>query len=115
MKIIFDRRAALWVLSAPPLLWLGLFLVAPLVLMAVVSFSPASSVSLLHGWVPSLKQYTQAVSDASYWRLLGISVVMALSVAVISILLSYPIAFFLAFRAGRRANLFLVLLLVPFW
>ncbi len=115
MKITFDRRAALWILSVPPLLWLGLFFVAPLVLMAVFSFSPTSSVDLLHGWVPSLKQYTQAIADASYWRLLGISVVMALSVAVISIVLSYPIAYFLAFRAGKNSNLFLLLLLIPFW
>ena len=84
-------------------------------MMAVFSFSPGTGSNLLHGWVPTLKQYAQAVSLASYWRLLGISTVMALSVALISILLSYPIAYFLAFRAGRRANLYLVLLLIPFW
>ncbi len=111
----FDRRAAFWALFIPPLLWLGLFFVAPLVLMALFSFSPESSSSLFHNWVPSLKQYTQAVADTSYWRLLGISVVMALLVAIISIVLSYPIAFFLAFRAGKNSNLFLVLLLIPFW
>jgi spermidine/putrescine transport system permease protein len=115
MKLTFDRRVAFWVLFVPPLLWLGLFFVAPLVLMAIFSFSPTTSANLLQGWIPSLKQYTQAVSDTSYWRLLGISVVMALIVAVISILLSYPIAYFLAFRAGKNSNLFLVLLLIPFW
>ena len=115
MKLTFDRRLTLWILSVPPLLWLGLFFVAPLVLMAVFSFSPTSRVDLLHGWAPSLKQYTQAVSEPSYWRLLGISVVMALSVAIISILLSYPIAYMLAFRAGKNANLLLLLLLIPFW
>ena len=65
MKLTFDRRAALWILSVPPLLWLGLFFVAPLVLMAVFSFSPTSSVDLLHAWAPSLNQYAQAGSDAS--------------------------------------------------
>jgi spermidine/putrescine transport system permease protein len=109
-----DRRSAFWILFLPPLLWLGIFFVVPLVLMAIFSFSPATTTSLF-GWIPTLKQYLQAASDESYWRLLGISVLMALNVAVISILLSYPIAFFLAFRAGKRANLFLVLLLIPFW
>ena len=111
----FDRRVAFWILFIPPLIWLGLFFVAPLVLMAFFSFSPDMSVSLFQNWVPTLKQYTQAVADASYWRLLGISVIMALFVAVISILLSYPIAYFLAFRAGKRSNFFLVMLLIPFW
>ncbi len=115
MKLTFDRRVAFWVLFLPPLVWLGLFFVAPLVLMAIYSFSPSSSANLLQGWIPSLKQYTQAVADLSYWRLLGISVVMALIVAVISILMSYPVAYFLAFRAGKNSNLFLVLLLIPFW
>ncbi len=111
----FDRRVAFWTLFIPPLLWLGLFFVAPLVLMAIFSFSPDTSGALFQNWVPTLKQYTDAIANTSYWRLLGISVIMALSVAIISILLSYPIAYFLAFRAGKRSNLFLVLLLIPFW
>ena len=115
MKLTFDRRLAFWILFLPPLLWLVLFFVAPLVLMAIFSFAPDSASNLLHGFIPSLKQYTQAVANVSYWRLLGVSVVMALIVAVVSILLSYPIAYFLAFRAGKNSNLFLVLLLIPFW
>ena len=111
----FDRRVAFWILFIPPIIWLGLFFVAPLVLMAFFSFSPDMSGSLFQNWIPTLKQYTQAVADVSYWRLLGLSVIMALFVAVISLLLSYPIAYFLAFRAGKRSNLFLVLLLIPFW
>ena len=113
----FDRRVAFWILFLPPLVWLALFFIAPLVLMAIFSFSPGTgtSANLFQGWMPTLKQYSQAVASESYWRLLGISVLMAFNVAVISILLSYPIAFFLAFRAGRRAGFFLVLLLIPFW
>jgi len=115
MMASLDRRVAFWILFLPPLVWLSLFFITPLVLMAIFSFSPGNTSSLFQGWLPTLKQYSQAVSNAGYWRLLGISVVMALNVAIISILLSYPIAFFLAFRAGRRANFYLVLLLIPFW
>ncbi len=111
----FDRRFAVWLLFVPPLLWLLLFFLAPLLLMALFSFSPGATSSIFQDWLPTLKQYAVVVADHSYWRLLGVSIVMALNVAIISIVLSYPIAFFLAFRAGRRANLFLVLLLVPFW
>ncbi len=110
-----DRRAAFWILFLPPLIWLGLFFVAPLVLMALFSFTPETSVGLFQAWTPTLQEYTKAIADVSYWRLLGVSVVMALLVALISLLLSYPIAYFLAFRAGKRANLYLVLLLIPFW
>ena len=47
--------------------------------------------------------------------MLQTSAVMALVVAVVATALAYPIAYFLAFRAGRRAALYLILLLVPFW
>ena len=40
---------------------------------------------------------------------------MAFVVAIVATALAYPIAYFLAFRAGRRAALYLILLLVPFW
>ena len=40
---------------------------------------------------------------------------MALVVALIATALAYPIAYFLAFQAGRRAGFYLILLLVPFW
>jgi spermidine/putrescine transport system permease protein len=41
-------------------------------------------------------------------------VLVAIGVAALATLLAYPIAYFLAFRAGRRASLYLTLLLVPF-
>ena len=40
---------------------------------------------------------------------------MAFAVAAVATLAAYPLAYFLAFRAGRRASLYLILLLVPFW
>ena len=58
----FDRRVAFWILFLPPLVWLALFFIAPLVLMAIFSFSPGTgtSANLFQGWMPTLKQYSQA-------------------------------------------------------
>jgi spermidine/putrescine transport system permease protein len=112
---MFDRRATFWVLYLPPLLWLGAFFLVPLALMAAFSFRADMHGAVLQAWTPTLKQYTALISGGSYWRLFGISALMALVVAVSSTILAYPIAYFLAFRAGARAGLYLVLLLVPFW
>ncbi|MGH2524309.1 MAG: ABC transporter permease, partial [Anaerolineales bacterium] len=70
---------------------------------------------VLGGWTPTLAQYASLWATGSYWRLLGISALMALAIAVSATALAYPVAYFLAFRAGRRAGFYLVLLLVPFW
>lgn len=60
-------------------------------------------------------QYLQILATPSYPRLLGLSIAMAFVVAVTVTALAYPLAYFLAFKAGRRATFYLVLLLVPFW
>jgi spermidine/putrescine transport system permease protein len=112
---MLDRRATFWALYLPPLLWLGAFFIAPLVLMAAFSFRADIRGPLLQWWTPTLAQYASLWAAGSYWRLLGISVEMALAVSLSATVLAYPIAYFLAFRAGRRAGFYLVLLLVPFW
>ena len=109
------RRAAFWLLYLPPMVWLGAFFVAPLLLMAAFSFRADLRGELLQWWTPTLAQYQSLLTEGSYWRLLGISVVMALAVAASATTLAYPVAYFLAFRAGRRAGLYLIVLLVPFW
>jgi spermidine/putrescine transport system permease protein len=112
---MFDRRTTFWALYLPPLVWLSVFFLAPLLLMAAFSFREDMHGEVLQIWTPTLKQYASLFAGGSYWRLLGTSAIMALIVAVCATTLAYPIAYFLAFRAGARAGLYLALLLVPFW
>jgi spermidine/putrescine transport system permease protein len=110
-----DRRATFWFIYLPPLLWLITFLVMPVLLMAVFSFRPDMRGDLFQSWTPTIDQYARVVATGSYWRLLGISTLTALVIAVSAVLLAYPLAYFLAFHAGPRAGLYLILLLIPFW
>jgi spermidine/putrescine transport system permease protein len=112
---MFDRRFTFWVLFLPPLVWLGTFFLAPLVLMAAFSFRPDLHGDLLQLYAPTLAQYANVLGEESFLRLLAISVFMALTVATFSVLLAFPIAYFLAFRSGQRTRLYLLLLLIPFW
>ncbi len=109
------RRGMLRVLAVPPYVWLGLFFIAPLVLIVVISFRPESGpINFSDPWQLSLTQYQNIWETPSYLRLLGISVLMALTVAAVATVLAYPIAYFLTFRARERATLYLILLLIPF-
>ncbi|MEW5985966.1 MAG: ABC transporter permease [Chloroflexota bacterium] len=110
-----DRRTTFWLLCLPPLLWLSLFFVVPLLLMAAFSLRPDVRGELWQWWTPTLNQYARALATGSFSRLLGISTLMALGVAVSATVLAYPVAYFLVWRAGIRAGLFLLLLLMPFW
>ena len=112
---MIDRRATFWTLYLPPLFWLGLFFLVPLVLMLAFSFRADMQGRVLQWWTPTLKQYASLIATGSYWRLLATSTLIALVVALSAVVLAYPVAYFLCFRAGAKAGLYLVLLLVPFW
>ncbi len=112
---MFDRRSTFRVFYFLPLFWMGLFFLAPLILMVAISFRKDIQGEIFQLWMPTLAQYKELFSVGSYLRLLGISALMALIVAFSGTILAYPIAYFLAFRAGAKAGQYLILLLVPFW
>jgi len=110
-----DRRSTFWILYLPPLIWLGLFFLIPILLMAAFSFRADTYGALFEHWDLGLNQYATVVETGSYWRLLGVSSLMALTISISAVVLAYPLSYFLAFHAGKREGLYLVLLLVPFW
>jgi len=110
-----DRRSTFWLLLLPPAAWLAAFFVLPLLMTALFSFRPDMKGGLLSFPAPSLEQYAVLARTPSYLRLLGISTGIAVLVAAAATALAYPIAYFISFRAGAKAPLYLLLLLVPFW
>lgn len=111
-----NRNSAAWALLSIPLIWLSLFFVVPLLLMAVYSLRPDMRGGLFNfGWSPTFDHYRTILEHEDYLRLLGVSVQVAFMVALFGTVLAYPIAYFLAFRARHRAPIFLTLLILPFW
>jgi len=110
------RSPARLALIAPPALYLFVFLAIPMGLMGLLSFRPALRGGIANfDWTPTLEHYRATFAEGGYTRLLWLSVGVALVVALITTALAYPVAYFLAFRAGRRAPLLLTLLIIPFW
>jgi spermidine/putrescine transport system permease protein len=111
---MLGRRGFLGFLAIPPYVWLALFLVAPVLFIVVISLRPEPGpLDFGDPWTPATIQYQRILETPAYLRTLGISALMAFIVAGAATLLAYPIAYFLAFRAGSRATLFLLLLLIP--
>jgi spermidine/putrescine transport system permease protein len=112
---VLGRRTFLRLLALPPYAWLAVLLLAPIALAVLISLRPEPGpVDFRDPWSPSLVQYERIVGTPAYLRQLGVSALMALVVAVTATILAYPLAYFLAFRAGGRAPLYLILLLIPF-
>jgi spermidine/putrescine transport system permease protein len=109
------RNATFWGLSLPPVLWLVVFFAVPLCLIFAFSLRADMRGDLLQPFTPTLEQYDKLLDKGNYFRLLGKSALMAFAVAGMAVAFAYPVAYYLAFRAGRRAGLLLVLILIPSW
>jgi len=100
-------------LLTPPGLWLALFFLVPLGVMAVFSFRAGSFGA--ERQLFTLDNYRQFLQDQSAQRLLWRSAGMAFLTALLSVLLAYPLAYFLSFRAGRARLALLTVLVIPAW
>ncbi len=107
-------RAYRTAVTAPPLLWVTIFLLVPYLLMFCYSFwSVSSSQTIVHSW--NFENYRQLVTIPVYWQTLLRSMWIAARVTLFSLLLGYPLAYFLSFYAGARKDLLYQLVIIPLW
>jgi spermidine/putrescine transport system permease protein len=107
-------RAYKTAVTAPPLLWVALFLLLPYALMFCYSFWSVSPAQIIvHSW--SLDNYQQLLRVDVYWQTLLRSMWIAVRVTFFSLLLGYPLAYFLSFHVGKRKDLLYQLVIIPLW
>lgn len=100
-------------LTAPTMLWLTVFLLLPLGLIAVISFATRGHFGEVD-YSFSLHSYRTLLAPA-YARIVWNSVVVALVTTVLCFAIGYPLAYFIALSRPERRWLYLFLILVPFW
>jgi spermidine/putrescine transport system permease protein len=106
-------RAYKALVSVPPLLWVGLFLLLPYALMFAHSFWVVQDGVVVHQW--NLHNYAALFSKPVYFEVLLRTMRIAASVTLCSLLLGYPLAYYLSFHAGSRKELLYQLVIVPLW
>lgn len=99
--------------SLPPVLWVGLFLLFPYALMFAHSFWSVHEGVIVHHW--NFANYATLIRNPLYLQVLFRTVRIAASVTLLSLLLGYPLAYFLSFHAGPRKELLYQLVIVPLW
>jgi spermidine/putrescine transport system permease protein len=101
-------------LLAPAVVWLVLFLVAPLMIAIIVSLATRGPYGKTI-YELSLDNYRKAFDPlylSAYWRTIWIAAATTLLCAAIS----FPVAYYLALRAPERwKRILLVLTVLPFW
>src|SRR6266853_219233 len=99
--------------TLPPILWVTLFLLLPYLLMFLHSFWTVRDGVILHHW--NLDNYLTLFKNPLYVQVLMRTVGIAAGVTFLSVLLGYPLAYFLSFQAGPRKELLYQLVIVPLW
>ena len=101
-------------LIAPPALFALLLLAVPLT--AIFAFSFWTQDFLTIDYTPTLKNYREALSEPIYGQLMLRSVLIAGAVTLATVVLAYPIAYFISFHiAPNRKSLWIFLITIPFW
>src|SRR5262250_165802 len=106
-------RAYKAVVSIPPLFWVSAFLLLPYALMFAHSFWAVREGVIVHSW--NWENYKTLFSNPLYAEVLFRTMRIAASVTLCSLLLGYPLAYYLAFHAGARKELLYQLVIVPLW
>ena len=106
-------RTYKFLISLPPILWVATFLLLPYLLMFLNSFWTVRDGTILHHW--NLGNYATLFKNPLYVQVLFRTVRIAAGVTMASLLLGYPLAYFLSFHAGPRKELLYQLVIVPLW
>lgn len=109
------RRGTPYLLLLPGIAWLALFFVVPIVTLLSTSTQtrPSGAEIGVYRQTFRLANYTDALSE--YAVVFGRSFLYAFIATVAALAISYPLAYAIAFKAGRWRNVLLVLVVAPFF
>ena len=98
----------------PAVVWTAAFFVVPFGFMAAMSLWRRVGTKILHTW--SLDNYADFFAKSHFIQGLANSIEITLAVALLSILLAYPLAWIIAMRVPERwQRAALLLAILPFW
>ncbi len=102
------KREFIHSLLSIALIWQVLFFYFPILFLFITSFSSAESASLTF-------KHLSPIMNATYFKTLGNSLVLSLVTAVICLLITFPLMYFIVFKTKKWKYTLLFLLIIPFW
>ena len=98
---------------SPVVLWQLVFFVLPMGMLSVYSFWRLIDYKV--DKTPTLYNYYEIFNNPFLWKALVLSLEVAVAVTLVCAVLAYPIAYFIAKKAGRWRVILLIAVIIPFW
>jgi len=100
----------------PSLFWLIVFFAIPLVIVLAMSFGERGTYGGVE-WNLNLRNFARFLNPADplYMRIFGRTLLIAALTTILSFLIGYPLAFWIASHPPKRRGTLILLLMVPFW
>lgn len=112
MASVRSRSSIVGLLPAVPAVFIYVaFFVAPMLLMLSASFRVSADFKITNQW--TLANYVESLTNPTYLAIAGRTIVIAGATTLVSLLMAYPLAYYIAKVA--RSRLLLLLVVVPFW
>ena len=102
-----------YLLLFPALLVMVAAIIVPLATMVMMSFWSVSGYSI--DTAPTLQNYQAMTDQPMYGVLIGRSLTVAALATLITVMLCYPMAYYVAFHVHRHKALWLIIMTLPFW
>jgi spermidine/putrescine transport system permease protein len=116
------ERAAKWMVSGPPLLYLLVFFAAPTLIMVLASFRSPGEFGGLAPFVDeagkvdlNLESWARFFTEPVFFEIFVKSVWYATLTTLLCLVLAYPLAALIARSPRRYRDLLLLLVILPFW
>lgn len=97
----------------PPVVWVLAFLLVPYAFLFCYSFWSVAGQNVVHAW--TLANYRELLRTPMYGEVLGRSARIAGMVTLLSLLLGFPLAYYISFHCSRRKELLYQLVIIPLW
>jgi len=108
------KKAKKYILLTPLLLWLFMFLVLPYCFILTQSVLTTDDFGkVIYHF--NLDSYIKIFTNPLYYETLTRTFVYAIIVALACILLSLPLAYFIAFKVQKHKSFYYTLIVLPFW
>lgn len=102
-----------WLVLAPLLIWLVLFVVVPTIMLILLSFGEQKGLGTIH-FTFTLENYARAF-NWTWLKVFLISVWYAFLTTILCVAIGYPAAYFIGRSPEKLRTLLLTLVMIPFW